>query len=58
MNKVYNVVGKIVLGVCLYGVYRKTYDWGSEYIKKDVDSILEVCDMIKDSVKNKLNKEA
>lgn len=58
MNKVYNVVGKIVLGVCLYGVYRKTYDWGNEYIKEDINSILGFCDKVKNSVKNKLNKEA
>lgn len=58
MNKVYNVVGKIVLGVCLYGVYRKTYDWGNEYIERDVNSILEFCDKVKNSVKSKLNKEA
>lgn len=57
MKNLYNITGKVVLGICLFGVCRKTYEWGIEYIEKDVANILLACDIVKDSVKNKLNKK-
>ena len=53
MNKVFEVAGKVVLGVCLYGIYRKTYDWGKEYIADDIRSMYNAGKQIKDSIKNR-----
>ena len=56
MNKIFNIAGRIVLGVCIYGAYRKTYDWGKEYMNKDITAIRDAIDSIFDSKKS--NKEA
>lgn len=48
MNKILNIAGKIILGICAYGVYRKTYEWGMEYISKDVENIVEGGKAVKD----------
>lgn len=53
MNKILKVAGKIMLGVCTYGVINKTYDWGKEYIKEDINTITNFAK----SIKNSLNKK-
>ena len=52
MNKLFNIAGKIVLGVCIYGVYRKTYDWGKEYIEQDIQEITTAVKRISKQIKN------
>ena len=56
MNKVFNIAGRILLGVCIYGAYRKTYEWGKEYMAKDIHDLKEYSNKIVGSIKK--NKEA
>ena len=51
MNKLFEITTKIVVGVCIYGVYRKTYDWGRDYIDKDINAIRNFGKEIINSVK-------
>ena len=53
MNKILDVAGKIMLGVCAYGVINKTYEWGKEYIKEDISTIANFAKSIKNSLTKK-----
>lgn len=51
MNKIFNIAEFVFLGVCFYGVYRKTYELGKEYITKDIHDLKEYSNQIVNSIK-------
>ena len=53
MNKVFNIATYIVLGVCIYGTSRKTYEWGIEYISEDINTLKYYSNKIIKSINKK-----
>ena len=54
MSKLINIAGTVVLGVCIYGAYKKTFEWGCEYVSEDVNTIVEFGKKLKRKVQSKV----
>lgn len=48
--KIAGIIAKVGICICAYGVYRKAYDLGIDYIRDDIKSITDLVGITKESI--------